>query len=342
MKLYKYACWPQQDTAVGHYRLIQPARFLKREKLVTESRTIPFTGQSQTQYYKWSDKTFMEICKDADIFHTTVLWNQEDILKCMNLRHHFGLKWVVDIDDNIWSSSKDNPATDQAEALRPTRELCLSLADGVTVSVPALKELVSPLNKNVFVNPNGMDFKVWDKLKKVDKRKIRIGWRGAYGHKEDLELIKPVLDKIKEAYPKVEFVTFGWDPGYSDEHHDWVSYQKYPEKLAALGIDIALVPLVDSAYNRCKSNLNWQEWSALSIPVVYSPTENNKGLPGLPASTSHDWFADISRLIENKKLRIKIGTEQNLYLKKHYNMKDLVKPLADWFYSLERRADIEP
>lgn len=341
-KLHKVSGWPQQDTAVGHYRIIQPLRFLKREGLVEESRTVPFTGDAQTQYYNWSDKTYMEICNGADAFMTTLLWKQEDILRCMNLRHHFGLKWIVDLDDNIWSSSKDNPATDHAETLMPNRELCLQLADGVTVSVPALKSLVERLNKNVFVNPNGLDFKEWNGLKQPNKRKIRIGWRGAYGHKEDLEMIKPVIENIKKNYPNVQFVTFGWKPEFSDEHHSYISFQKFPAKLASLGIDIAVVPLVDSAYNRCKSNLGWLEWSALSIPVCYSPTENQKNLPGLPSTTSYEWYENLSSLIDNSKYRRSVGEAQNKHAKNFYSAGDLVHPLATWISKLKRRTDIEP
>lgn len=340
--MIKYAGWPQQDTAVGFYRIIQPARFLKRQKLVKEARVIPFTGQNQTQYYDWKDKTWMEICDGADVLHTTLLWKQEDILKCLNLRHHFGLKWVVDIDDNIYASSKDNPASDNADILRPNRELCLSLADGLTVSVSNLKELYSQLNPNVLVQPNGIDFKVWDKLQVRKHKKIRIGWRGAYGHKQDLELIRPAMEKIKAAYPNVEFVTFGYSPGFEDETLSWVSSEKYPEKLAGLGIDIAVVPLIDSGYNRCKSNLNWLEWSALSVPVVYSPTENNKDLPGIPASTSYEWFDALSKLVENAILRKETAGLQNDYAKKHYDMKKLIVPFAEWVDGLPRREDIEP
>lgn len=340
--LNKVAGWPHQDSGVGFYRIIQPLRFLKREKLVTESRTIPFTGENQTEHYLWSDKTFMEICKDSDALMTTILWKQADILRMMNLRKHYNLKWICDIDDNIWASPTDNPATDQADLLRKNREMCLSLADGVTVSVPALKELVGYLNPNIFVQPNGLDFKIWDPLKVRETRKIRIGWRGAFGHKEDLELIRPVIQKIKAAYPKVEFVTFGYNPDFSDENYGWVSFQKYPETLAKMGIDIAVIPLVDSAFNRCKSNLGWLEWSALKIPVVYSPTENQKNLPGIAASSSYQWYEALAQLIESVPLRRELGEKQNKYDKEHFNMKNLVHPLADWIENLPRRTDLEP
>lgn len=341
-KLRKLSLFPWQDTAVGFYRIIQPGRFLKREGLVEDARTVPFTGDNQTEYYEWSDKTLMAICEGTDIIWSTLLWKQKDILKLLDLRHHYKARIVIDLDDNIWGAPSDNPAKTHADTLRENRDLCLSLADGVTVSVPLLKDLVGNLNKNVFVQPNGLDFKIWDPLRVRETRKIRIGWRGAWGHKEDLEMIEPVIRKIKEAYPKVEFVSFGYKPPFSDENYSWVSFQKYPETLAKMGIDIAVVPLVDSAYNRCKSNLAYLEWSALKIPVVYSPTENQKNLPGFAASSSYEWYEALSKLIEDRKLRRSTADLQNFAVKEKFSMSKLVVPLADWMAELPRRQDLEP
>lgn len=342
VSLTKIAGFPLQDTAVGFYRIIQPLRFMKREKIVKEARTLPFTGENQTEYYNWSDKTYMEICEGAQVLHTTLLWKQSDIIKCLNLRKHYNLKWVVDLDDNIWASPKDNAATDSAEVLRKNRELCLSLADGITVSVPTLKELVERINPQVYVQYNALDFTIWDKIKVPRKRGLRIGWRGALGHKEDLELIRPIIESIKEAYPNCTFVTFGYKPEFSDEHHSWTSFQKYPDKLASLAIDIAVVPLVDSAYNRCKSNLNWMEWAALKVPIVYSPTENNKNMPGFAATTSWEWFNFLEKLIVSPTLRKQTGELENVHVKKNGNMKQHIWGLASWMDLLPRRTDLEP
>lgn len=341
----KYAGLQFQDTAVGYYRIIQPARFLKRGKLVTESRVLPWTGLNQIdRYYQWSDKTYMEICKDTDVIHTTLPWKVSELLKLLNLREHFQTKLVVDIDDNIYASSKDNPATENAAILQKNRETALRMADGITVSVPSLKRLYADLNPNIFVQPNGLDFRIWDRLAVPAHRGIRIGWRGAFGHKDDLELIRPVIEKLAQNH-KFTFVCFGWTPkdwSVDIEHHPWVGFQKYPKYLAELKLDIAVIPLVDSGYNRCKSNIAWQEFSALKLPVVYSPTENHKGLPGMPVTNNYEWYEALETLIEDKGVRTKVGKGQYTFAKNNMAMENLIKPLAQWVDKLPRRTDLQP
>ena len=179
-------------------------------------------------------------------------------------------------------------------------EACLRAADGVTVSVPMLKKLYAPLCKNIYVNPNGIDFSIWDKLKVEKGKKIRIGWRGAHGHIDDFEMIKPAIEAIRKDYD-VEIVTFGANVG-NYEHHEWVSSFDYPAKLSSLNLDIAIIPLIDSSYNRCKSNLAFLEYSALKIPCVLSSIENQKGLPTIEAKSNWEWYEGLKKLINSQEI----------------------------------------
>lgn len=340
--LNKVAGWPLQDTAVGFYRIVQPLRFLHREGYAAEVRTVPFSGEGEMHQVVFQDRMYMEMVRDAEVFWTTLLQKPEDMLKALNLRKWSGCKLVIDIDDNWYAVSQDNPAHDMSKLLRSNFETALSMADGVTVSVPMLKSVYERLNENIYVFENGIDFSIWDKLKKNTVHKgIRIGWEGAHGHMADLNLVAPAIEAIKKKYD-VTFVTMGVKAPFSDEHHEWVTVSDYPEKLASLNLDIALAPLVDSAYNRCKSNLRWLEFSALKVPVIYSPTENQKGLPGIAARTNYDWYEALESLILDRKLRISYGGEQYEYARQHFNPKKQVAGLSEWFANLPRRSDLEP
>lgn len=339
--LNKVAGWPLQDTAVGFYRIIQPLRFLKRQGLANEVRTVPFSGEGNANHIVYQDRMYMEMVKEANVLWTTLLQKPEDMMKALNLRKWSGCKLVIDIDDNWYAVSQDNPAHDASKQLRANFEVALRIADGITVSVPMLKQLYAPLNKNIYVNPNGIDFKIWDKVQTRPHKGIRIGWEGAHGHTADLNLITPALEAIQKKY-NVTFVTMGAKPDFPSEHHEWVDVSDYPGKLASLNLDIAVAPLVDSAYNRCKSNLRWLEFSALKVPVIYSPTENQKDLPGKAASTNYEWYEALEQLILNRSLRISYGKEQHEYARQHFNMKKQVEGLAGWFAGLPRRDDLEP
>lgn len=281
----------------------------------------------------------MAMGKDSDIIWSTIIYDYDEICKILDLRKWSGARWVVDIDDNLYAVSSDNPAQENVKLLRKNMEVCLSLADGVTVSVPTLKNLYSHLNENIYVNPNGTDLNWW-KPKPKKHKGIRIGWRGAYGHRADVTLIEPAIKELKKKYD-ITFVSFGVKPPFESEHKEWVGFLQYPEKLAELDLDIAVVPLIDSSYNRCKSNIAIQEFSALKIPVVASPTENQKGMPILYAKNNYEWYENLEKLIKSRKLRKEQAENQYNFVKTNYNLKKLNKPLAKWFEDLPRK-DIEP
>ena len=334
-----------QDTGVGFYRILQPVKFMKREGLVKEARSMPFSGEAQGDFFDYPDELYMRLCKDTDVVISTLLNNPDKMLRWLNLRKKWGFKLIYDMDDNIYAVSNDNPVVDTVNKLRTNFEVCLRACDGLTVSVPNLKRLYSKLNDNIYVNPNGLDFGLWDKLKtKKSVRKIRIGWRGAYGHKEDLEMILPVMKAIQKDYPNVEFVTFGWSypQRFWKEHHEWVSLFDYPNMLSSLDLDIAVFPLMDSAYNRCKSNLAYLEYSALKIPTVLTPTENQKGMVALEARSSYEWYQALEKLIKDKKYRLDLGQKAYDHAKGNYNIQNQVHPLHEWMKNLSRRKDLEP
>ena len=359
--MHKATIIARQDNAVGFYRLVQPLRFLKREGFVKDARMTPFSGaqvwgEDKQGVMLFNDKVFLAICENTDVIWTNHLTNKDEMLKLLNLRKLYNTKLVIDVDDNLYGVSSDNPGQRAAQAMRDNLELGFKIADGLTVSVPSLKELYSPFNKNIFVNPNGIDFSIFDTLKVKGHKGLRIGWEGAYGHKADLEMIAPVIKALKKDYD-FTFVIFGLSErdiklDFEAEYQAWVSFgdendkhkvsYPYYEKLASLGLDIALAPLIDSSYNRCKSNLRVLEHSALKIPMVVSPTVNQKNMPVLYASSRYEWYEQIKSLLESKPLLKELGERQYVFVRKNFDMKQLVRPLAHFFDNLPRSTALEP
>jgi len=75
---------------------------------------------------------------------------------------------------------------------------------------------------------------------------------------------------------------------------------------------------------------------------VASPTENQKGMKCLYASTSFEWYEQLERLVKDEKLRKKIASEQYKDLKNRFDMNVLIKPMHEWMNKLPRRKDLEP
>ena len=60
---------------------------------------------------------------------------------------------------------------------------------------------------------------------------------------------------------------------YVHEYHPGVAIKDYPAKLASLNSDLALAPVEDNQFNRCKSNLRLLEYGACGFPVICSDVE---------------------------------------------------------------------
>lgn len=210
-------------------------------------------------------------------------------------------------------------------------------ADGVTTTTSILADVFKQYSDNVKVLPNCINLREWNKFPLVKKEEeIRLYWGGGMSHWEDLLLIREPLRMIFDKYKNAKIVMLGWMPDGFDqtfpgrvEFHRWSNFYAYSYKYASLGIDIALIPLVDNEFNRCKSNIKWIEASSLQIPTVVSYCSPYKEVEALSdkdlavfidGNEPESWFKGISELIDNPDLRQKIGEKARMVVEKNYDI----------------------
>jgi glycosyltransferase involved in cell wall biosynthesis len=85
-----------------------------------------------------------------------------------------------------------------------------------------------------------------------------------------------------------------------------------------VSFDIAIAPLKNIEFNKAKSDLKYLEYAMAGLPVVASDIEAyNKtiihGQNGFLAKSEEEWFKYLSLLIEDYKLREKIGRAARAY-----------------------------
>ena len=113
------------------------------------------------------------------------------------------------------------------------------------------------------------------------------------------------------------------------EFHPWVDTPAHPYRLAALDIDIAIIPVKDSIFNRSKSTIKWVEFSSLEIPcitsyvppydVIQEADEINKGI--FVTNNDEDcWIKGMELLINDSRLRKEIGTNARQFVEKNYDI----------------------
>jgi glycosyltransferase involved in cell wall biosynthesis len=219
---------------------------------------------------------------------------------------------------------------------------CLRKADAVTTTTQELADFYSEYNKNVYVLPNLLDFRMWKPKKFVNDGITRLTWHGGASHYHDLVEIAPMIRNVLKRNKKLKLEVCGQEfKGlFKDvrkgqhEHHGWVHTLAHPYKQALMDSDIAIIPLKDDLFNRCKSAIKWIEYSSLKVPCVmknippYSEVVEH-GITGMLYNSIEEAETYLEYLIANPAARGKMG--KNAYNEVHANhdAKDQIKLWGD-------------
>lgn len=238
----------------------------------------------------------------------------------------------LDYDDSILHIPKGNPCYEMFQKGRDHMHRAAELADLITVSTEELKKDFSNVSDKVQLIPNAHNDTLLGEIKAPKERQKIILWRGSPTHDRDL---LQVADKIVNAANSKQadgwtFVFMGYDPVY-------ISSRIIPDRVkcvAALDIidyfnavkainpAILIVPLEDTPFNRCKSNISWIEATyAGALTIATDLPEFRR--PGVVLTDSQFFDRDLMQTMEKYDtpgfidahwIPSKVFIENNLYL----------------------------
>jgi hypothetical protein len=121
-----------------------------------------------------------------------------------------------------------------------------------------------------------------------------------------------------------------------------VPFDYWPDKLNGLQLDIGIAPLVDNDFNRCKSNIKWQEYSIAKVPGVFSPTVYAQtashiifdGVIGMIAETRDQWYQCLKNYIVCKNLRKDISSHAYSFVRAEYSLEKNIGMWVDAYAKL--------
>ncbi len=269
----------------GHYRILHPFKAMNGE--------LRLEGG-----LKHGDFHFADVARiQPDVIVLQGAWLNEGILtQIRRYREITGAKVVLEFDDylpNIPTRSVYRKKLPQGVIKNMRR--AIEQVDWLVVSTPVLAEEYADYHGDIRVALNGLPADAWRSLsgERRTGRKMRVGWAGGVSHTGDLAEIRSVVQDLQD---QVEWVFMGMKPdGVACEYHPGVAIDRYPEKLASLNLDLAVVPLEINQFNRCKSNLRLLELGACGVPVIATVIEPYRGdLPvELVRNRHQDWVEAI-------------------------------------------------
>ncbi len=271
----------------------------------------------------WMDE-FKEFFEEAKKRNKVLIYSVDDLV--------IDTKYTDNIPVVQAMNAKDRKLYD--EGVNRHRKV-LEHCDYATVTTTHLADEIKKYKniKKVFINRNAMSEEMVHcsnrAIKEVnkDKGKIVIGYfSGTATHNEDFKLVAPALVKIlnkhSNTYIKLAGRVDAPDElkGYEDRliYTPYVDWRKLPFELRKS--DIILAPLVDTFFNRAKSEIKWSEGALVGVPVVASNMgafkenikNNETGL--LAENTPDDWFQAIDKLVKSEKMRHEIGGQSRQFV----------------------------
>lgn len=292
---------PADRFGCGHYRMLQPARGINEFGLADL--------RVGDRYY--SPVELERLSPDVVVLQRQMLSGQVELQKRM-LRLSRSFK-VAELDDYLPNLPLKSAHKGQlpSDVLKSMRE-ALKLMDRFVVSTEPLAEALAGLHPDIRIVHNHLPVHWWGSLtsRRGRGQRPRVGWGGGMGHRGDLELI---ADVVRALANEVEWVFLGMCPEklrpFVHEFHPGVQIDEYPAKLASLDLDLALAPLEDNLFNRCKSNLRLLEYGACGFPVVCSDVAPyQRGLPvTLVKPRFKDWVEAIRMHVSDLDATAKAG-----------------------------------
>jgi len=262
-------------------------------------------------------------------------------LRMMEYLHRESGFDVTLVIDDLWTNlHSDNPLQalipkDVAERLT----YAASLSRTLVFTTDELERCMNFRHDNTHVINNALPGWIWNFATRPEARRhqrLRVGWAGAPQHDTDLRFLHDVVLHTRDL---ADWVFFGAClpelQKLASEVHPMVPFNDYPAHLAALNLDLALAPLSDTPFNRCKSHLKLLEYGALGLPVIASDLEPYRSSPAILAAPDDcgDWTEKIRGLLKNEERRLVHGNAMREWVHENHMTRHR---RADWKRALGR------
>ena len=282
----KVELFPADSGGCGAFRMRYPA-----EALAAQGYDVHVHDKRPRVWWRQDERGELEVGKLDGIDGDVVVFQRptdQSISKVMRGLQRFGLKVVIDMDDDLRAVSPSNinypylqPSTSPKSNWTHAVRAC-SMADLVTATTPALLERYAPHGRGALL-PNCVP-ESWLSIEQTprDPDRVTFGWTGDVDtHPFDLQATRGAVGQIvRETGGRFYVVGSGRGVRQAlglDDEPDATGWQRPIETyFARIGaMDIGIVPLEDSKFNRAKSWLKFLEMSAAGVPVVASATPAN-------------------------------------------------------------------
>lgn len=230
------------------------------------------------------------------------------------LLSNLGISYIVDIDDAIFHNydRSSNPLV--RNILSRKIDVVMKNAEVVVAGNEYIASRAERAGASkVEIIPTPIDLGRYPDDQPVpEEEQFTIGWIGSPSTAEYLHKIAPALREIcEQRSTQVRLI------GSGEVHLEGVDYEirewsENTEVENLLDIDVGIMPLENSAWERGKCGFKLIQYMGAWKPVVASPVGMNvnlvrQGNVGMLADTENEWISALRTLAEDPERRLKMG-----------------------------------
>ena len=284
--------------------------------------------------------------KDIESFDLVVIYREVIPTKSTLFENYISKKnipIVYDFDDAIWIRDVSE-VNKNISFLKDEKKIekIIPLCNHITCGNKYLANYASNFNSNITIIPSSVNTDLYKPIEKQNNDGIvKIGWVGSHTTVKHFEMIIDVYLKLKSKYQdKIDFVLIG-DKNY---HHEKLAINgvKWENKMEVElfnSFDIGIMPLPNNEWTKGKCGMKGILYMSVGIPTVMSNVGMNKdiiehGKNGFLPVGEEQWIEVLSKLIEDKELRKKIGDEGRQTVLEKYSKNKIKKTYLDLYTSL--------
>lgn len=248
----------------------------------------------------WATLAQLDVIMLPRIYNENLL-NGMDM--CLN---NFKPIWT-DYDDNLFCVPRSNPSFHHFHGKEAILARAAERAHVITVTTEALYKTYLTYNKNTQVIPNAYDDCMFGEIPHhTGKRRKLLVWRGSNTHDEDLiSISNDLVDVVNSSeFSDWKILFVGYNPAYLScrmkpervlykEPLDIIDYFKF---MTGLNAALMIVPLVDTEFNRAKSNIAWIE-GTLAGASVFADDLPEFRRPGCSVVPKGQWGKTLLEVI---------------------------------------------
>lgn len=336
-----HSIWDDDEkmSAVDIWRVYAPLEELKKH-VDWQIDYLPTFIEGVEKYKNTKEFTNEELEKAAehlgqyDIVFSSYHPNPTAYVLMKVVKDKYGTEFVMDVDDDMFAVNPDNPFFQKVshEGVFHMQRM-IADNDWITTTTPRLahefRKRRDHKDDTVIVVPNYIS----DRYKPHspnNMNKIVVGYFGGASHYLDLNEtgVIPALERVMHENKRVEFQVVGqlsdkYTPKARTKHIDGKRGRKwYTELFPTLNFDISLAPIRDNQFNRCKSDIKWQESTRMGAAFIASDigpySELKHGERALLVNnTEEEWYKAIKRLVDDELYRKQLVMNSSVALADH-------------------------